>query len=207
MRDENKQLKERIKLYETASKIFYNMAYENMPILYYFVKEIYPNLSKNEKKRIQKEYNITNSTIEKIINIVNNAEKTRNQEKAQTEESKVTDDIPDDNINSDYKVGYKHPPKHTRFQKGNKGNPKGRKSKKGIPVQDLIISEFDTKVDITQNGKSKKMYKREVIAKTVMKQLLNGEPVSRNNIKFITDLDKYSDRKEVMERIFNKKIK
>ena len=153
--------------------------------------------------QICKEYKISNKTIQEITNAIKNAEKNNDKkEKPQAEETETNDDAEDDDVDPNYKVGYKKPPKKTRFQKGNKGNPKGRKSKKGVPIKDLLLSELDSKVTIVENGKKKKVYKREIISKTISKQMLNGEPVSRNNMKLVEKLDTYATRKAVFEKAF-----
>ena len=117
-------------------------------------------------------------------------------------ESKTEDPQPED-IDPDYKVGYKHPPKHTRFQKGNKGNPKGRKSKKGRPIMELLLEELDKKIRINEGGETKETYAREVIIKKMSKSLMLCEPIPRNNLKLIESVDRYAAKKEVVEKIFN----
>lgn len=208
IREENKNLKNQLETYKRASEILYSKAHENMSLMYYFVREVYPKLSKDEAERVCKEYNISNETIQEIANALKNVQKTNdNKEKPQTEELETKDGTKDDDVDPNYKVGYKNPPKKTRFQKGNKGNPKGRKSKKGIPVKDLLLNDLDSKATIVENGKKKKVYKREIISKTLLKQMLNGEPISRNNIKLINELDKYLTNKGIIERVFNAKLK
>jgi Family of unknown function (DUF5681) len=57
-----------------------------------------------------------------------------------------------------YEVGYGKPPVHSRFQKGQSGNPKGRA--KGARNFATIFAEAMTKpVVITENGQRKKISK------------------------------------------------
>lgn len=55
-------------------------------------------------------------------------------------------------------VGYKSPPQHTRFQKGQSGNPSGRRKAKPRPN---LIEELDKVLSepiiVTRNGKAKPM--------------------------------------------------
>jgi protein subunit release factor A len=68
-----------------------------------------------------------------------------------------------DNENErDYEVGYGKPPRHTRFRKGQSGNPLGRP--RGTKNLKTLLSEaLNEPVIVTENGRHRKVSKREVI--------------------------------------------
>jgi hypothetical protein len=61
---------------------------------------------------------------------------------------------------SDYKVGPGRPPLHTRFKKGQSGNPGGR-SPKSLPA--LLARALNEQVSVTIDGRRRKVTKREAI--------------------------------------------
>ena len=65
-----------------------------------------------------------------------------------------------------YAANYRKPPLHTRFKKGQSGNPRGR-PKKNLPA--LLVAALSEPVYVTTNGRRRKITKREA----VITQLVN----------------------------------
>jgi hypothetical protein len=68
----------------------------------------------------------------------------------------------------DYEVGYGKPPRHTRFDPGRSGNPRGRpRGKKNLST--LLSDALDEPVIVVENGRRRTITKRGAI----IKQLVN----------------------------------
>jgi len=85
---------------------------------------------------------------------------------------------------ADYAVGYGKPPRHSGFQKGRSGNPKGRpKGSKNFAT--LLTEALDEKVQVTEDGRRRRIAKREL----VIKQLVNKSAAADlRAIKQLTDI-------------------
>jgi hypothetical protein len=74
----------------------------------------------------------------------------------------------------DYDVGYGKPPPQHRFQKGQSGNPRGRRSAK-LNEAELIAKVRDEPITMTINGKVRKVTAFEAaVRKTYMTVLAKG---------------------------------
>jgi hypothetical protein len=63
---------------------------------------------------------------------------------------------------ADYEVGYGKPPRHTRFAKGQSGNPRGRPC--GAKNFTTLLEEaLNEPVTVTENGGRRKVSKRQAI--------------------------------------------
>ncbi len=76
-----------------------------------------------------------------------------------------------------YQVGYRKPPKHSRFQPGKSGNPKGKPlgAKHAATVLKRTLLEA---VEVKQSGRTIKTTKLHVIAMQVVNQAMRGEYAS-----------------------------
>jgi hypothetical protein len=84
----------------------------------------------------------------------------------------------------DYEVGYGKPPRGAGFKKGQSGNPRGRpRGAKNLTT--LLNDALNEPVKITENGRRRKITKREA----VIKQLVNKSASSdARSLKMLLDL-------------------
>ena len=84
----------------------------------------------------------------------------------------------------DYEVGYGKPPRHTRFAKGQSGNPRGRpRGTKNLKT--LLSDALNERVIVTENGGRRKVTKREAI----ITQLVNRSATADlRAIKILLDI-------------------
>jgi hypothetical protein len=69
----------------------------------------------------------------------------------------------------DYEVGYGKPPRHTRFRKGQSGNPRGR-PKEAKNLATLLKEALNERVIVAENGGRRKITMREAIIRQLVKR-------------------------------------
>jgi Family of unknown function (DUF5681) len=80
---------------------------------------------------------------------------------------------------SDYEVGYRKPPKHSRFKKGVSANPKGRPKRKALAASEIageiINNVLNSPAEYRERGRTKKAVRLELTLKTHVQRALNGD--------------------------------
>jgi Family of unknown function (DUF5681) len=99
---------------------------------------------------------------------------------------------------SDYVVGYRRPPRATRFTAGKSGNLKGRPKGSrsvGAVLQDIIRQ----KIAVTENGKTRRIPALEVMLRRLANDAMRSDPKA---IKLLLSLvDRYGDSPEAALRL------
>jgi hypothetical protein len=72
----------------------------------------------------------------------------------------------------EYAANYRQPPMHTRFKKGQSGNPRGRPAK-NLPA--LLAAALNEKVTVTENGKRRQVTKREAVVTQLVNKSASAE--------------------------------
>jgi hypothetical protein len=73
-----------------------------------------------------------------------------------------------------YEVGYGKPPRHTRFRPGQSGNPRGR-PKDAKNLSTLVHEALNEPVVVTENGRRRKVSKRQAIIKQLINRSAQGD--------------------------------
>jgi hypothetical protein len=84
--------------------------------------------------------------------------------------------MPDDR-KRDYEVGYGRPPRHSRFRTGESGNPNGR-PKGASNLATLLERALNERVVVSENGKRKRITKREAVLMQLVNKAASGDPKS-----------------------------
>ncbi|WP_109467880.1 DUF5681 domain-containing protein [Albibacillus kandeliae] len=74
----------------------------------------------------------------------------------------------------DYGVGYAKPPKHTQWQKGQSGNPAGKKTK-SRSVTDAIRQVLQEEILVNHNGSTVTMTNLEALIRSLLSKALKGD--------------------------------
>ena len=80
-----------------------------------------------------------------------------------------------------YAVGYKRPPRHTRFQPGVSGNPSGRRkgSKNIRSIFEKILGE---EISLREGSVTKKITKAEAVVRSLVISAMKGDSRSQQNL-------------------------
>lgn len=74
----------------------------------------------------------------------------------------------------DYEVGYGRPPKHSRFRKGESGNPKGRpKGAKSFRTE--FLEELGETIQVREDGRTRRISKQRAAIKQLMAKAIKGD--------------------------------
>jgi hypothetical protein len=94
---------------------------------------------------------------------------------------------------SDYVIGYRRPPKATRFTAGKSGNPKGR-PKGSRSVGAMLQGIIQQKIAVTENGKTRRIPALEVMLRRLVNDAMRSDPRA---LKLLLSLvDRYGDSPE-----------
>ena len=84
----------------------------------------------------------------------------------------------------DYDVGYKKPPKHSQFKRGQSGNKKGRpKSQKNLKTE--LLEELSEPIAVREDGKRRTISKIRAVIKGQTAKAIKGDTKAA---KFLTDM-------------------
>lgn len=100
--------------------------------------------------------------------------------------------------NGNYPIGYKRPPKHTRFKKGQSGNPKGRSKKPDDKDFWEIYTEIlKQAISVKQGTCTKVMQVREALIHALINHGLKG------NVPALKTLLQYLEKASPVEQSIN----
>lgn len=105
-------------------------------------------------------------------------------------------------MRSDYEVGYRKPPKNSRFKKGKSGNPSGRPRRSRLSNSNEILTRmFSTEITIKSGESTMKVSRFEAFHLNVYKRAMEGHGPSMKMLKEMLD-SVPSDYKEPNPPIF-----
>lgn len=97
-------------------------------------------------------------------------------------EEKAADDEKAPNEAVPYEVGYARPPKHTRFQKGQSGNKKGR-PKGSLNLGLMLDKELNATVEVSERGRRRRMPKVQVGLRQLVNKVAGGDLAAFNSVQ------------------------
>jgi Family of unknown function (DUF5681) len=87
---------------------------------------------------------------------------------------------------SDYEVGYRKPPKHSRFKEGVSANPKGRPKRNALAAGEIageiINNVLNASAEYREGDRTRTAPRRELTIKTHVQRALNGDVKSAKTL-------------------------
>ncbi len=77
-------------------------------------------------------------------------------------------------MSGEHRVGFKNPPRHTRFQKGRSGNPRGR-PKGTRNLRSDLQDELEERISVSQGGTKRVVSKQRAMIKSLLARALQGD--------------------------------
>ncbi|HEY0012111.1 MAG TPA: DUF5681 domain-containing protein [Allosphingosinicella sp.] len=102
---------------------------------------------------------------------------------------------------ADYPVGYGKPPKHSQFQKGESGNPKGRpRASKGLKTE--LREELSELVSVTIDGKTRRVSKRRLVIKALAAKAAKGNvPAADKLLSLVIQAEGFEDQRPAARQL------
>jgi Family of unknown function (DUF5681) len=72
-------------------------------------------------------------------------------------------------------AGYGHPPQHSRWKKGQSGNPRGRPRGGKRDVGDELLAELGELIQITEGGRTRSITKLQALFKSLTARGIKGD--------------------------------
>jgi Family of unknown function (DUF5681) len=106
--------------------------------------------------------------------------------------------VENENKQNEYEVGYGRPPRHTRFEKGQSGNYRGRP--RGAKNMATHLKEaLRERVVINENGRRKRVTKMDVVSRRLVNKAAEGDLRFIQILVALSDKYKLTDREEKQE--------
>ena len=101
----------------------------------------------------------------------------------------------------DEPVGYKRPPKKHQFKPGQSGNPAGRKrGARGVKAQ--LREQLNELVEITQNGRSRKVPIKTVVLKSLIAKAAKGDWRAADRVlQYMIQVEGLEDQRDQSQRL------
>ena len=100
-----------------------------------------------------------------------------------------------------YAANYRQPSLHTRFKKGQSGNPRGRPAKN---LAALLAAALNEKVTVTENGKRRQVTRREAVVAQLVNESVSAElRAAKMLIDMLRDIEKRADPTPAVKNPFN----